>query len=1411
MAEATLRAYLKEIDDLIEREQLDEAIAHCRHILQVYPKHLDTYRLLGKAYLEAKRFGDAADIFQRVLSAVPDDFVAHVGMSIVREDEGNNDAAIWHMERAFETTPANPAIQQELRRLIGRRDGIEPHKVRLTRGALARMYAHGELYPQAVAELRAALQEDSDRADLQVVLAEMYWRTGQRQEAVEIANKIIEKLPYCREANRILAAAYHSGGRTDEAASHHRRLATLDPYAAFIETAMADPQAVDAGSVRLDRLEWVPGQAMPLGQPDWASSLSADLRAEPRPQPVSGPVPSWLEEPGPSEAPEPYAPPPTPIPRPAAAPPPATPPSAGEIPTWIRQAGWSESSGAAAETPVSFSDEEISSLETGGLPPAPEAGGLAPGRIPEWLKAVAPKEGMTEQPLPESWGSELMSAAGAGGQAPPWLGEAEASLEAEPAAEIGWEPPDEEALAPAVEPEGPVLQDWPMPAAEAEVSPEAEADLEAQPLPSWLEEPPPGATDTIITWLGDRAAKDTSELAMPEWMREDAIPEPPAAGLELEQGIPSFLAEEPMEEAPAASSEQAGGPLPGWLAGVADAAAQQEPLQPDELALLRGRGDVPPGAEGEAWPPEQPEEGAPIEAREAPDWLRGIVKPGAAVEPEPPAEEAPGLSWLAGTEIPRPREFAPAPEPDWLQGLGEPAPSGAEASHEVPEAPGWLKAIQQAREAEPKAEAEAPSWRQPPAEPPGAAAQVESEDWLRAVGEAAGAPTPAPQAPTEEVTGLAEAELPDWLSSMAPPRAPQPAEMPSEEELGGAIGWLQDSAEEASPEVTEEEPEPMAAAAGEDDVLDWLESLAAQQATDEVPVDAQEEVEAVEERLVDERVLPEEPAEGLEWLERLAASRGIEAEAEPAPALGPKASEEAPDWLRQGVREPLPAEEPTEAQAEASFDWLRAAQEGVTTAQAPGETPGAVEPYEEEARVPDWLLDTARIPTGPEEALPPPPMEEALPALFEEPEEAFPRGAEVPDWLRAPEAAPATPVPAAAVPPTPTDESGWMAPGEEPPIAEDVQAAVPDWLRAPSQAPPAARPVPVEAASVWEPIPAARAPEPVMPPGPPEPTPPVEAERPALEPAPRPVAPSEPAPTWLEPAAAPPQLPPAEPPPPRPEPAFTPPLAPPAVAPPALPPMAAPRVEPAYIPPAQPAPAAAAPPPTEPAYAPPAPPPQAPPSAPPVYAPPPVAPPPTYAPPPAPQPVPQPAAPAYVPPAPTYPPPVTPSPAPAQPPYAPPQPAYQPPAVPPQPARPPYWPPAPTAPAYAPPPLQPPSYPAPAYAPSTQPAAAQAAPIPAPVAAAPAAKPKAGGPNPEEILDRARGAMSSGDVDGALYHYASLIKRKRQLTAVIADLQSAVERGSTLPAVWQALGDAYVKADRLSEAIESYRHGLEAV
>ncbi|MCS7011361.1 MAG: hypothetical protein NZL98_08325, partial [Anaerolineales bacterium] len=159
MAKISLRAYNREIEEMIDSGQLEEAIAHCHHILKTYSMHIETYRLLGKAFLEGRRYADAADVFLRVLNAVPDDFVAHVGMSIIRYDERKLDEAIWHMERAFQIQPSNPAIQEELRRLYKERDNIEPPRIRLTRDALANMYEQGELYNQAIAEARAILAD----------------------------------------------------------------------------------------------------------------------------------------------------------------------------------------------------------------------------------------------------------------------------------------------------------------------------------------------------------------------------------------------------------------------------------------------------------------------------------------------------------------------------------------------------------------------------------------------------------------------------------------------------------------------------------------------------------------------------------------------------------------------------------------------------------------------------------------------------------------------------------------------------------------------------------------------------------------------------------------------------------------------------------------------------------------------------------------------------------------------------------------------------------------------------------------------------------------------------------------------------------------------------------------------------
>jgi tetratricopeptide (TPR) repeat protein len=255
MSNIALRAYNREIENQIDNNQLEEAVAHCRHILITYPKHLETYRLLAKAYLEIQKYTDALDILQRVLSVSPDDFIAHIGMSIVRENENNVDAAIWHMERAFDIQPSNNAVQDELKRLIGRKEGIEPAKIRLTRGALVRMYLRGNLFTQAIAEARAALAEDPTRMDLQVVLARALNLAGLKAEAVELAKKMLASLPFCMESHRILIAntALIS---VEETAASRKKLIELDPYYEFISANIPTIEQIPDNSVLIEKLDW---------------------------------------------------------------------------------------------------------------------------------------------------------------------------------------------------------------------------------------------------------------------------------------------------------------------------------------------------------------------------------------------------------------------------------------------------------------------------------------------------------------------------------------------------------------------------------------------------------------------------------------------------------------------------------------------------------------------------------------------------------------------------------------------------------------------------------------------------------------------------------------------------------------------------------------------------------------------------------------------------------------------------------------------------------------------------------------------------------------------------------------------------------------------------------------------------
>ncbi len=230
VATTFLPDYLKLIDQLLEGGRFHEATQHCRHILKQHPRHIPTYRALAKALLEQHQYSDAADVFHRVLSADPNDFIAHVGLSLIHREEKRSAQALWHMERAFELEPYNNAIRQELQALYRKTqnqrktDALQPN-----RKALAHLYFRSEMYGLAINELQAARSEngDGERIDLDVLLAEALWRDGQRVEAVSVCLRVLDKLPNCIPVNAILGEIWLLTGRVDEARAYLQSLQEL--------------------------------------------------------------------------------------------------------------------------------------------------------------------------------------------------------------------------------------------------------------------------------------------------------------------------------------------------------------------------------------------------------------------------------------------------------------------------------------------------------------------------------------------------------------------------------------------------------------------------------------------------------------------------------------------------------------------------------------------------------------------------------------------------------------------------------------------------------------------------------------------------------------------------------------------------------------------------------------------------------------------------------------------------------------------------------------------------------------------------------------------------------------------------------------------------------------------------------
>ena len=929
MADIALRTYYRQIDQLIDQKHLEEALAYCKNILHHFPKDLEAYRLMGKALLERGRHGDAADVFQRVLSAMPDDFISHVGMAIVREDEGNLEAALWHMERAFEASPSNPAVQDELRRLYGRRDGIVPHRAQLTRGALARLYYKQGLYAQAETELRAGLAEQPERPDLMTLLVQVLWESGHRAEAASLGEGLLQRLPYNLEVNRVMAQVAASHNQTGEARECRQRLEELDPYEAFASEGQS-AASVQPEAIRLAEIAWSP-ELSDSPRPDWSNALGADLQSQ-----TEDELPDWVRSGTALLVDDSQTSSPTAGPTP-------------DLPDWMRA-----TTGMLGATPAAEPEPTApQAVEPEPEPLAPfEPAATAEDFLPDWLSDVtAPSEGEAATDSDQDWltalsepkRSEPTPATPTGlDTLPDWLHGVD---NADPGEAPEWLPPT------ASEPFDAPLSAAALGAAGAGALSNAP---EAQPSPA------SGSLDELPDWLRSAATDDDSST--PDWL-STAQAAPTEKPLDRATDLPEWL---PGESAELRNDSVLSTDTPDWLRGATGQTGMlggtpSVPTQPpaadtpQPVADEPGDDDVVAADDLPAWlkaaqPADEPAPSPDLvvpdwldaasadtgDLGELPDWLKAsepnvqnVTLPAATVE-EPPIQEA--TVDVKAVEPPTAEPARGIDLPDWLSTAAE-APTGDSSFDD--DAFAWLENLAARQGADPAELTTSPAEGAPSVE------SVEQTptpsdslpDWLKTSLDGQ-----APATPTADTLadGASDDDAFAWLESLAARQGADPAELTtptSEVELP-------DFLQPASPEAIERANQPVDWSEEDDAVLDTAAS------TDEAP---------------DTGAMPE-------WIKALAPSDDAPA-AKPLETLPDVNPDELPEWLRPTGEVASPAEPATAPSAgtaeslndDDAFAWLEslAAGQGADPATLSGDpgtaTPEATAPLSDDDAAFAWL------------------------------------------------------------------------------------------------------------------------------------------------------------------------------------------------------------------------------------------------------------------------------------------------------------------------------------------------------------------------------------------------------------------------------------------------------------------------
>jgi tetratricopeptide (TPR) repeat protein len=285
----TIAEALQQAQQAIDGGDYGSATTTCAQLVSQFPGYASAHRLLGDAYREQGQADEAERAFAAALTRHPRHPETCLGLGLIAEDQGSNEAALAFCQVAWELAPNRTALREPLTRVSLRRYGSDG-ELQLTHAALAQMHASASRLRRAIAEYRLALAQLPARVDLQIGLLEALWRLGTDGEALQLARGIVEQHPESAPALVILADLEQRGGNTRRADELLKRLRAVDPDGAIVAEMLPLNSRADHAFLALS------ASAMPF--------LDEDIVIAPE-RPKIAPAPDFDYQPTRSEIPTP--------------------------------------------------------------------------------------------------------------------------------------------------------------------------------------------------------------------------------------------------------------------------------------------------------------------------------------------------------------------------------------------------------------------------------------------------------------------------------------------------------------------------------------------------------------------------------------------------------------------------------------------------------------------------------------------------------------------------------------------------------------------------------------------------------------------------------------------------------------------------------------------------------------------------------------------------------------------------------------------------------------------------------------------------------------------------------------------------------------------------------------------------